>query len=219
MIEVGKFSAAHEGGPLPEGWRPLEFKKISRHTRYELVEDGGVVVLKATSEASASALVRPIRIDPRQYPIVEWRWKVMSLIAKADVRKKSGDDYPARMYVSFEYDPRRAGLLERSKSEAVRLLYGEYPPLGAVDYIWEGRTPLGAIVANPYSDRVKMVVVESGPDKLGRWIDERRDVLADYRQAFGEDPPAISGVATMTDSDNTGESATAYYGDIVFRER
>ena len=72
---------------------------------------------------------------------------------------------------------------------------------------------------NAYTGRVKMIVIESGPSQLGRWIDERRDLRADYRQAFGDQPPTISGVAIMTDTDNTGESATAYYGDIVFESK
>jgi hypothetical protein len=218
-LEVGKFSAVRGGGPLPAGWRPLEFKKIPRHTVYALVRDGDAVVVEAKSESAASGLVRPIRIDAKQYPILEWRWKVMNLIAKADVRRKSGDDYPARVYVTFEYDPARLGFFERPKFEAVKLLYGDYPPIAALDYIWETRLDRGSIAPNPYPSRVQMIVVESGPQALGRWIDERRDVVADYRQAFGGDPPAISGVAIMTDSDNTGESATAYYRDIVFRTR
>jgi hypothetical protein len=64
-----------------------------------------------------------------------------------------------------------------------------------------------------------MIVIESGSDKLNQWIAEKRDIAADYRKAFGEDPPAISGIAIMTDSDNTGESATAWYGDIIFSRK
>ncbi len=219
VLEVGKFSAARAGGPLPAGWRALEFRKIPRHTEYRLVADGETVVVEARSQAAASGLVRPLHLDATAYPILEWRWKVLNLIDKANVHEKSGDDYPARIYVTFAYDPSRVGFIERSKFEAVKLLYGEYPPLAAIDYIWEAHAPQGTIVPNPYSSRVEMFVVESGRERLGTWIDERRDVLADYRRAFGENPPAISGVALMTDTDNTGESATAYYGDIVFRKK
>ena len=219
VLTVGRFSAASEGSAPPAGWQPLEFKKIPRHTSYTLVRDGEGVVVEAKSEASASGLVRPMRIDPKEWPVVVWRWKISNLIDKADVGTKSGDDYPARIYITFEYDPARLGFLERAKFEAVKLLYGEYPPIAAINYIWEGRVPVGEIVSNAYTDRVKMIVVESGGTELGRWKEERRDVLADYRRAFGEDPPAISGVAIMTDTDNTGESAVARYGDIVFLKK
>ena len=219
VLEVGKFSAAGEGESLPAGWGPLVFKKIPHNTAYSLVKDGDATVVKAESHASASGLVRKVRLSPREYPIVEWRWKIMNLIDKSDVRKKAGDDYPVRFYISFEYDPGRVGFLERAKFQALRLLYGEYPPICAINYIWDGRAELGTIVPNAFTDRVKMIVVESGGDKVGRWVSERRNVLDDYRQAFGNEPPAIAGVAIMTDTDNTGESATAYYGDIVFKRR
>jgi len=62
-------------------------------------------------------------------------------------------------------------------------------------------------------------VVESGAARLGRWSDYERDVAADYRRAFGAEPPAVSGVVVSTDTDNTGERAEAYYGDIEFRAR
>lgn len=204
---------------MPAGWGPLEFEKIPEHTSYRLVADEGTVVVKAESHASASGLVCREIVDPRERPVVSWRWKVLNLIDRSDVAAKRGDDYPARLYITFAYDPAKLGLIERAKVEAARLVYGEYPPLAAISYIWDGKAPAGAIVPNAYTARVKMIVVESGASKLGRWVTETRDLDADYRAAFGDDPPPISGVAIMTDTDDTGESATAFYGDIVFRER
>ncbi len=72
------------------------------------------------------------------------------------------------------------------------------------------------MVPNPYTDRVQMIVVESGEAKVGQWVTESRNLYEDYQKAFGDDPPMISGVAVMTDTDNTGESAVAYFGDITF---
>ena len=217
MVEVGRFSAEAPGSGLPQGWRPLLFKKIEKHTSYTLVKEGSDVVVKAVSQASASGLTREIKIDPREYPLVQWRWRVENVLKKGDVHRKEGDDYPARLYIAFEYDPSLLGFFEKLKYEAARLLYGQYPPLGAINYIWESTAPAGTIVPNPYTDRVIMIVVESGEAKLHQWVDEERNVYEDYRNAFGRNPPAISGVAIMTDTDNTGEAATAYYGDILFR--
>jgi hypothetical protein len=140
----------------------------------------------------------------------------MNVLRKGDPRTKEGDDYPARLYVTFEHDPSRLGLYERSKAEAVRILYGEYPPGAVLNYIWESRAPIGSTLPNAWVDRARMIVVESGEANLGRWIEERRNVLEDFRRVFGEEPPAITGVAIMTDTDGTGESATAFYGDILF---
>ncbi|WP_447972922.1 DUF3047 domain-containing protein [Nitrospira sp. Kam-Ns4a] len=216
VLEVGTFSAAKAGGTLPEGWKPLTFKKVERQTRYELVAEDGTVVVKATSQGAASGLIREVRIDPKVYPIIRWRWKVANVLAKGDITRKEGDDYPARLYITFEYDPKKVGLLEQAKYEAVRLLYGQYPPLGALNYIWDGRAPKGTLVANAYTARAMMIVVESGTAQLNQWVSEERNLYEDYQRAFGEEPPPVSGVAIMTDTDDTGETATAYYGDIVF---
>jgi hypothetical protein len=218
IIEVGKFSAAKVGQGLPDGWKPLTFKKIEKHTTYALVKEMDTVVIKAVAEASASGLTREIKINSKEYPIVQWRWKVSNILKKGDVHRKEGDDYPARIYITFEYDSNKLGFFEKIKYETIKLLYGQYPPLGAINYIWESKAPMGTIVPNPYTDRVKMIVVESGEAKLNQWVNEERNIFEDYKKAFGQEPPMISGVAIMTDTDNTGESTIAYYGDIVFKK-
>jgi hypothetical protein len=219
VIEIGKFSAEPTENVLPGDWKPLTFKNIERHTSYTLVKDGETTVVRASANASASGLIRKIKIDPKEYPIVQWRWKVSNLLKKGDVTQKEGDDYPARIYIAFEYDPKKLGFFEKAKYQAARLLYGEYPPLGAINYIWESRAPKGTVVPNPFTDRVKMIVVESGGLMLNQWVSEERNIYEDYKKAFGDEPHAISGVAIMTDADNTGESAIAYYGDIVFKRK
>ncbi|TPW04779.1 MAG: hypothetical protein FD129_2851, partial [bacterium] len=217
-LEVGKFSTEAEGNDPPAGWKPLTFRKIERHTGYSLVKDGESVVVKAVSAAASSGLTREIRIDPKEYPIVQWRWKVGNVFKKGDVARKEGDDYPARIYITFEYDASRVGLFDKAKYEGVKLLYGRYPPIGAINYIWESKAPVGTMRPNTYTDQVIMFVVESGKDKLNTWVTEERNLYEDYKKAFGEEPPMISGVAIMTDTDNTKETATAYYGDILFKK-
>lgn len=216
IFDVGRFSAAQPGDRLPSGWHPLTFKKIPSHTQYTLTKDGNTVVIKAVSRASASGLIRKIRLDPKKYPIVQWRWKVSNVYKKGDVTKKEGDDYPARIYITFAYDPDRIGLLEKLKYNLAKQFYGEYPPSSAINYLWASHAPTGTVVSNPYSKRAKMIVVQSGERKLKTWITEKRNIFDDYVRAFGEKPPMISGIAIMTDSDNTKEAATAFYGDIQF---
>jgi hypothetical protein len=218
VVEVGKFSGAPVGDSLPPDWKPLTFKKIERHTTYTLVMDWDAVVVKAFAKASASGLTREIKIDPKEYPLIQWRWKVSNILQKGDVQRKEGDDYPARIYITFEYDPSKLSFFEKAKYKTIKLLYGQYPPLAAINYIWESKAPVGTMVPNPYTDRVKMIVVESGETKLNQWVNEERNLYEDYKKAFGEEPPMISGIAIMTDTDNTGESAIAYYGDIVFKK-
>jgi hypothetical protein len=209
LIAVGNFSRESPDNALPAGWRPLFFRKVSKHTVYTLVKDEGTVVVKATAHASASALVREIEVDPREYPIIQWRWKVANIVERSDPTRKAGDDYAARLYVTFRRN-RAPALLDR----ILRALYGSDVPLSGLNYIWESKTPIGTILPNPFTHRVKMIVVESGPSRVNKWVNEERDLRDDYFKAFGEEPPMISGVALMTDTDGTGESATAFYGDI-----
>ena len=218
VIEVGRFSTEKVENKIPSHWKPLTFKKIGRHTTYSLVKDEGTIVVKAVSESSASGLVREIKIDPKEYPIVQWRWKVENVLKKGNVHEKDGDDYPARLYITFEYDSSKLNFLEKVKFEAVKLLYGQYPPIAAINYIWESKAPVGTIVPNPYADRVLMIVVESGESRPNQWVNEERNLYEDFRKAFNYEPPMISGVAIMTDTDNTGERAIAYYGDILFKK-
>ena len=218
-LEAGLFSTAMAGDALPHGWQPLTFSRIERQTDYSLVDAAGPVVVKAVSNQSASGLTRVIAVDPAAYPVIQWRWKVNNVLLKGDVSSKAGDDYPARIYISFAFDPERASYLQRLEYKAARLVLGKDVPYRAISYIWGSSSPVGTMIANPYTDRVMMFVVQSGRGKSGQWISEERNVYEDYQQAFGEEPTMISGVAIMTDTDNTEESAVAWYGDIVFRNK
>lgn len=217
VIVVGNFSTAPPGKALPADWHPLTFRKIAKQTQYTLEREGDTVVVQAVSNASASGLVRAIAIDPRVYPIVQWRWKVSNLLQRSNARRKDGDDYPARLYIAFQADPATESFFDKAKNQAIRLFYGQAPPSAALNYIWASQLPIGTRLPSPYTDQQQMITVESGPARVNQWVSEERNIYEDYQHAFGTDPPLISGVAIMTDTDNTGESATAFYGDIVFK--
>ncbi len=216
-LEVGKFSAAAEGAALPDGWKPLVFKKVPKNTIYTLVKDNGVVVVKAVSAATASGLTKEVKIDPKEYPVVRWRWKVENLLKAADVATKEGDDYPARLYITFEYDPDKVSFWKNAKYKAGRVIFGDIP-IAAINYIWDAKAPQGLLIDNAFTDFAKMIVVRSGAQGVGTWVEEERNIFEDYQKAFGGEPPMINGVAIMTDTDNTKESAVAYYGDIIFKK-
>ena len=217
ILELAAFSKSVPGGALPEGWQPQTFKKIDRHTSYELIKEGDITIVKASANASASGLTKPLGLELKDFPILEWRWKVSNVLAKGNPKSKAGDDYPARIYLTFKYDPARVSAWQRTKYSFAKTLYGTYPPHAGINYIWESKLPVGTVVPNAYTDRLRMIVVESGAAKLNQWQSYRRNVYEDYKQAFGEEPPTVSGIAIMTDTDNTGETATAFYGDIRLR--
>ena len=144
-----------------------------------------------------------------------WWWKVAGILSRGDARKKQGDDYPARIYISFQTESSRLSWWEKLQVQAYEAIYGVEPPLQTIAYIWANKLAPGQWVDNPYTDRVKMLAVRSGSGQAGQWWQEQRNVLADYRQLFGEDPPPVASIAIMTDADNTGERMSSWYGEIT----
>jgi hypothetical protein len=216
-LVVGAFSQAVEGA-LPPGWKPQIFKrkKGAKQTAYSVVRDGETTVVRAESVGAASGLEHEIPVDLKEYPVLRWRWKVDNLVRSGDPHQKDKDDYAARVYVTFAFEPDKASFGERMRYRTARRFFGGVP-FAAISYIWANRTPVGTVVASPHmGDIVKLIVVESGNARVGDWVTEERNVYDDYRRAFGKEPPRVSGVAIMTDTDNTMERATAYYGDLVF---
>jgi hypothetical protein len=217
ILDVGKFSASSVRDKLPSNWKSFEFKRIKKHTRYTLVKDNGIVVVKASSDRSASGLIRKIKIDLKKYPRICWRWKISKVYSKGDITQKKGDDYPARIYIVFEKGVKQSTFFQKVKKHAYRLLYGEYPPSGAINYIWASNAPEGTIASNSYAIQSKMIVVQSGESRINTWIEEEQNVYEDYKKILGKEPPIVTAVGIMTDSDDTKESALSFYGDIVFK--
>lgn len=215
-IEVAAFSRLAPGDDLPSAWREVTLPRIDRKTAYTLDTSDGVTALRARADDSMSSLARSIAIDPATHPRLRWRWRVANLVETSDLRSKDGDDFPARLYVLFDYDLGRLPFLQRTKLRLARALYGGDLPVAALCYVWATGEPAGTTAWNAYTDRVRMIVVESGAGKLGRWVEFERDIAGDFREAFGEEPPMVNGVAIATDTDNTGERVVAWHGDIVF---
>jgi len=185
-IAVSRFS--NEG---LANWETRSFKGI---TEYRLLKENGVTVLKATSKASASGLLKKIRFDPKIYRYLRWSWKISHTIKGGDEMTRGGDDYAARVYVVFP---------------------GKFFwQIRAINYIWANKLTKGEHVSNPYASDAKMFAVESGNGMADKWVSEERSLFDDYRLLFGVDPPEAEAVAIMTDTDNTGETADAWYGEI-----
>ncbi|MCE3000631.1 MAG: DUF3047 domain-containing protein [Betaproteobacteria bacterium] len=217
LPQVSHFSAQNPGERLPTGWQPWTLSRFKRPTEYRLVDYQGRTVVRARARGSASGLVHPLTLEPERYPYLQWQWKVEQLIAKADNTQKHLEDSPVRLVVSFGGDIDRLPLADRMFFDNVRLLTGQQLPYATLMYIWENRAPLDTVIANRHTSRIKMIVAESGRDRLGRWQEVTRNVLEDYRRAFGEEPGPIIAVGIMTDTDNTGDNVHAWYGDIEFR--
>jgi len=182
--------AAFSSGDL-SGWSKKIFKG---ETEYSIVQVDGRKALRAVSKNAASGLVKKIEKDPLRYPLLRWSWKIEKTLKREDATKKSGDDFVARVYVVFP-----------------RVLFWK---TRAINYVWSAKLPLGTAIPNAYTDNAVMVAVESGDGKAGSWVNEERNIFEDYKRFFGEDPPPLGAIALMSDTDNTGDEAVAYFGDI-----
>jgi len=167
------------------------------------------------SKASASMLRKVLSIEPTQLDAVRFSWKVPALITDADMALAGKDDSPVRLVLAFDGDRSKLSVRDRMLSELTNALTGEDMPYATLMYVWCNQREPGSVVRNPRTDRIRKLVLESGPKQLNRWIDYERDIRADYRQAFGEEPGRLIAIGIMTDTDNTKSSAEAWYGPVV----
>ena len=188
-VIVGDFLA----GSLT-GWQEKVFKG---KTRYQLINHGAGKVLKADSRASASGLFREMKIDLLKTPCMTWSWKVDGILDGLDETTKGGDDYPARVYVVFS-----DGLF--------------FWQTRALNYVWSSGHAVGVAWPNAYTDRSINVAAQSGPARVGQWVVQSRNIRDDYKRFVGGDISQADAVAIMTDTDDSGRSATAYYGEVRF---
>jgi hypothetical protein len=173
---------------------------FSGETSYKLVNIDNKKAIKAVSHQSASALLRKIDVDLTKTPYLNWSWKIDATLNNIDETIKSGDDYPARVYVVIS-----GGLfIWRTR---------------ATSYVWASKQPIGSNWPNAFTESAIMVAVESGPELVGQWVTEKRNVLEDIKNLHNIDKNHIDGVAIMTDTDNSKQTATAYYGNIYFSEQ
>lgn len=216
--QVPAFSAAVLGLVVAEGWRHQTLPKVDRANEFEVMADQGQHVLRIRSSSSASSWVAPVAIKAARWPLLRWQWKVSRSLPGSDLRSKGGDDYAARLYVFFDLPLASLSLAERLRIRAARALSGVDVPAAALCYVWGHAQPAGSTAWNPYTDRVRMIVVDSGDAHAMQWRSVERDVRRDWTEAFGGDVPTISGIAVGADTDNTGDQVETWFGDVTFAD-
>lgn len=210
---VGRFPSS---GDIPAPWQVEQLNKDIPPTNYRLREWDGVPAVEAHAVKSMALLARPVAVDLGKTPILCWRWRVEAPLKNADMTTKAGDDYAARVYLSFEVPSDTLGLGTRMALGLARSLRGDVVPDAAINYVWDNRHPRGTWHPNTYTDRARMLVLRTGSGDAGRWVTERRDVSADFLHAFGHAPLKLTGLALASDTDNTGEEARAGFADFRF---
>lgn len=203
--------AAQPAGPWHEVRLP---GKSATRYRWELKQ--GRRAVAAHAERSASMWRQQVNLQPDRVGVVEFSWWVERLPRDGDLSAAERADAPARVLFGFGGDRSRLSQRNRMMFELAHALTGEEPPYATLMYVWGNRKPVDSLVVNPRTDRVRKIVLDSGTEMLGRWRDHRRNLADDHRRAFGEDPGPLLSVALMTDADNTGSVARAWYGPVRF---
>ena len=184
-----------------------QVKHFVGRTQYVVVPFDGQRVLKATSNDSATIITKPIRIDLEETPYLNWSWRVEDQLSGINETTKSGDDFAARIYLVIGDN-----LLN--------------PATKAINYVWSSNQPRYSRWSNPFAgEKVQMIAVRGATDTISQWRKEKRNVYQDLINVFGDKGSEhknrkayryLDAIAIMTDSDNSGRAATAYYGDIFF---
>lgn len=220
-VAISAFSEMPPGEALPAGWRKVVLP-YGHASDFSLVRDAEQTVLQVRSDNAFGTVAHELSADPARTPILKWRWKVDRVVEKADLRTKQGEDFAARVYVSFDYPLGELPFLTRAKLKIARAIYGDVPA-AAICYVWDNRNTPGTSLWSPHFDYVRVVVLESGNARAGQWVEETRDVDADFRAAFGErwqrPTPRIAAVVAGNDSDQTHETVTAWFGDFKLQAR
>ena len=194
-------------------WQTMQLPGKLR-TAFRLAQTDQRPAVQTESAGSISMLRQRLQVAPAQLGTLQFDWRVENLIEGADMTQRETEDSPVRLVLAFDGDRSRFSPRNAMLSELSRSLTGEDMPYAVLMYVWSNALPVGTIITNPRTDRIRKIVVESGPDRLRQWQRYQRDVRADFEQAFGEAPGVLKSIGIMTDTDNTRGRTRAAYGDI-----
>jgi hypothetical protein len=180
---------------VPAGW---ELREFSGRAEVELVRGERGLAVRLRSTRTSFVLHRDLVVSLDEFPTLAWSWKVSRLPTGGDVREGARDDQAAQVYVVFPRWPS-----PRTQSDVI-------------GYVWDTTAPVGTMLASPKAPNVRIIVVESGPARLGAWQRQRRNVAADYEALFRRQAPRVGGIALMIDANDTGTLAEATFGDLIF---
>ena len=174
------------GPGLPDGW-DLRGVRGAPAPRFAVTE-GGALRVEGTGAAGFAIFELADEVVPEAGALT-WRWRTATPLEGADLRDQRRDDSPIRLMVVF-----------RDR----RMLF----------YSWGTRASPGDWFESWTGSERIVVVLRGAADADGTWQAERRDPFADYRAAFGREPPPIAAVGLVQDTDQLGGSAWVEVGEI-----
>jgi hypothetical protein len=213
-VSVGRFDTTHASVPPP--WQIIRFDKSAPPTNYSIQDWDGIAAVEARAESSMALLGRKVEINLHDTPILCWRWRVDHVLKTADIHKRSGDDYAARIYLAFALPEEAMSFTTKATLKIARGIWGKDMPDAAINYVWDNKHPIGLQLPNAYTSRAQMIIQQSGNTHAGEWIEERVNVKSDVSKLFGTDKAKLFLLAIAADSDNTHESVRSGFTDIHF---
>jgi hypothetical protein len=215
---IPPFSAGKAGAPQAP-WEIVRVNDKKKLTDFDLVDDGGKVVLHARSDQGASGIGVRTSLDLAKTPMLSWRWKVAGVVEGADNSVGAKEDAAARITLTFDGDKSKLSFGDRTTMNLASAAYGRDLPYATLMYIWATDAPVGTVIPNPHTKRIQMIVVSSGKGGIGQWQSLKRNVREDYKKVFGEEPSPLKSITAFTDADNTGTKVEAWYGDIALTDK
>ena len=174
-----------------------QLKNFKNKTTYQLSKQAGKQVLSAQSKQSCSGLFKKIKVDLTKTPFIHWSWRIDQRLKNLNEKTKQGDDYAARIFVT-----NTDSMFSLNKK--------------ALNYVWSSQQPKNSAWHNAYVPRAKMIAIRDKTDSTKQWFHEKRNVYKDFKAQFGEHVKYIKSIAIMTDTDDSKQSASSYYGNIYF---
>ena len=208
-----------EGSKIGAGWRVAGLPgQKAPLTRYAAATVDGRAALRIEAAASYGNLVfdLPGVSAPER---LRWSWRLERPNTAVDLAHKAGDDAAAKVCLSFALPIEQVPFMERQMLRLARSQTGELLPAATLCWVWGHAEAREALIANPYSRRVRVIVLRNQSDALGRWFDEERDVAADWKRAFGDESaqaPPLAAALVAADADNTGGASLAYIAGLRF---
>ena len=197
------------GAEPPAPWRVVGLPQQTKPlTRFTVVAMDNQRVLRVEADRAYGNLVHPLKGTPAG--TLAWRWRVEQPASGADLRRKSGDDAPLKVCAFFDLPITDVPFVERQVLRIAAARVGEALPTAALCYVWDEHLPQGAVLHNAYTHRVRYIVSHGTPQ---RWSEEKHDLAADFRRAFGDDTsdvPLLTAVAIGADTDNTGSHSIGH---------
>jgi len=186
--------------PKDEEGKEIWVKKVKTgKPDVTVVEDADLkthVLNLKSDEASYYYQKEVENIDLDSHGVVSWKWKVSQHPKGGDVRKGRTDDQAIQVLLAFE---------------------GKY----IISYIWDPAAPVGYTKDSsiPFLVAQKVIVLQSGEDKLDEWFEIRRDVKADFKKLYGKDAPELKGVAIQINSQHTDSKCESFLSPISFERK